>query len=356
MRDGSDNSKIDELLASYLEAADEACAQGQLDTLFEKYIDPQIIFELKAYSTLSIEDKEEICSKAHLRLVTKFRKLRTTTTNGETAPIENTAAYIKTVIKNLRIDHLLAKHPEWRHAANRLKHLASDSDRDLEIFYDVEGVCCVRLMSFDAIPSSFDISETVRKVRETNPRHLFLKIQELTPIVLNIVGHAVYRNDLVRSIVEITGSMRFEEVELPEEIDHLMFDRDKFVESDRQQVKLRLIWSELIKLPPNQRKALLLSLRETRDTEAITLVLKRRIASIAEVADALEIGIEEFSEMFQRLPMSSSEIAELLGIEGSEHSTKEQKVDNLRSVARQLLKKRLGFGQKQTREKKKDGR
>ena len=73
------------------------------------------------------------------------------------------------------------------------------------------------------------------------------------------------------------------------------------------------------------------------------MLLKKRIATIKEIADALEISLEEFSELFARLPMSSNEIAKFLGIEDEGKTSKEQRVDNLRSIARNLLRKRLGI-------------
>lgn len=77
--------------------------------------------------------------------------------------------------------------------------------------------------------------------------------------------------------------------------------------------------------------------------EAVSLLLKKRIATIKEITDALEISLDEFSEIFARLPMTSQEIAEFLDIKDEGKTSKEQKVDNLRRTARDLLRRRLGI-------------
>ena len=146
--------------------------------------------------------------------------------------------------------------------------------------------------------------------------------------------------------LEITEAAQFEETEMPEEMsEYLNHNDEEYLLAKRQKNDLRRIWEEVKTFPTNQRKVLLLSLKESRGVEAVTLLLKKRIASIREIADALEISKDEFFELFIRLPMTSREISDFLGIEDGEKTTKEQKVDNLRSTARNLLRRRLGIRQ-----------
>ena len=84
-------------------------------------------------------------------------------------------------------------------------------------------------------------------------------------------------------------------------------------------------------------------MKESHQVEAVSLLLKKRITTIKEIADALEVSLEEFSEIYARLPMSSREIAECLGIKDKGKTSKEQRVDSLRSIARNLLRRRLGI-------------
>jgi hypothetical protein len=129
---------------------------------------------------------------------------------------------------------------------------------------------------------------------------------------------------------------------MPEEIDRFLNKNDEeYFVSKRQENYLHRIWEEIKTFPPHLRKVMILSLKESRKIEAVTLLLKKRIAAIAEIAQALEVSLEEFSEIFARLPMSSKEIAEFLKIEDEGRTSKEQKVDNLRRIARDLLRKRL---------------
>ena len=163
---------------------------------------------------------------------------------------------------------------------------------------------------------------------------------------MEIANGALMKNALVKAILEITEAAQFEETGMPEEMsEYLNHNDEEYLLAKRQKNDLHRIWEEVKTFPTNQRKVLLLSLKESRGVEAVSLLLKKRIASIREIADALEISKDEFFEIFIRLPMTSREISDFLGIEDGEKTTKEQKVDNLRSIARNLLRRRLGIRQ-----------
>ena len=192
--------------------------------------------------------------------------------------------------------------------------------------------------------SEIELEKIVFHVKEKYPNCLFLKEQELVPSILEFADGALTKNELIKAILEITEAANFEEIELPGEMSELLnYNEDEYLLAKRQKNYLRLIFEEIKTFPVNQRKVLLLSLKEKGKTEVITLLLKKRIATRQEIADLLEVSLEEFSGIFAKLPMTSKEIAEFLNIEDGEKTSKEQKVDNLRSIARSLLRKRLGI-------------
>ena len=261
-----------------------------------------------------------------------------------TTPIRNFLAYISTITFNCRNDFILRKKPVWRHTNHRLKRLQEEADGDWEFFTDDADNKLVGLKGKLKQRSKVEFEEIVSRVREKYPNHLFLKIQELVPIILEIADGALMKNALIKAILEITDSANFEEIGLPGEIsEYLNHNQDEYLLAERKEHYLQIIWAEIRTFPAHLRKVWLLSLKESHQVEAVSLLLKKRITTIKEIADALEVSLEEFSEIFARLPMSSREIADFLGIKDKGKTSKEQRVDNLRRIARDLLRRRLGI-------------
>jgi hypothetical protein len=331
----------DVVLLAFLSAESEAEAEDCLNRLFEETIIPQIQKVLSSYLTLTFDEKEEIQSDTQERILRILRKLRVSVflKTPLIKPINNLSAYTSTVTFNCRKDFILSKQPEWRRNDNRLRRMRDGGE--LIFFTDGEGVQFVCLEFPNETVSEMEFDEIVSQVCRKYPNHLFLKTQILAPSILKTANGALPKNVLIKAILEITDAVNIEEIELPEEMNECV-EKDDLI-AKRQVVYLRRVWDEIKTFPPNQRKVLILSLKESGKTEVVTLLLKKRIATIKEIADALEISLEEFSEIFAKLPMSSAEIAEFLDIKDSEKTSKEQKVDNLRRIARDLLRRRLGI-------------
>jgi hypothetical protein len=87
-------------------------------------------------------------------------------------------------------------------------------------------------------------------------------------------------------------------------------------------------------LPPRQRSSLLLNLRDESGDAALTLLPMLRIATIREIAQALEMPVEKLASLWQELPLEDAVIASFLG------ATRQQ-VINLRKCARERLSRRM---------------
>jgi hypothetical protein len=100
---------------------------------------------------------------------------------------------------------------------------------------------------------------------------------------------------------------------------------------------LQRLWEELRQLPLNQRAALLLNLKDTSGFGCITLFPALGIATVRQLAAALEISPESLAELWNDLPIEDARIAELLGLT-------RQQVINARKSGRERLARRLkGF-------------
>src|SRR5206468_2481028 len=97
---------------------------------------------------------------------------------------------------------------------------------------------------------------------------------------------------------------------------------------------LERLWEEIRQLPPRQRAALLLNLRDAEGRGMIEMLPITGIAGPSEIAAALELPPEQFAALWNELPIEDAAIARLLGCE-------RQQVINLRSVARRRLERRL---------------
>jgi hypothetical protein len=100
---------------------------------------------------------------------------------------------------------------------------------------------------------------------------------------------------------------------------------------------LRRLWEELQQLPLNQRAAFLPQLKDAEGRGRIALFPATGIATLRQLAEALEMRAERFAELWDELPLEDARIAELLGL------TRKQLI-NARKWGRQRLARRLkGF-------------
>lgn len=97
---------------------------------------------------------------------------------------------------------------------------------------------------------------------------------------------------------------------------------------------LERLWREVVSLPPRQRAALLLHLRDEQGRACVDLWTLTGVADAAAVAGALGLPVEEFAELWNELPLDDNRIAARLGLT-------RQQVINLRKSARERLSRRM---------------
>ena len=101
-----------------------------------------------------------------------------------------------------------------------------------------------------------------------------------------------------------------------------------------QRLYLERLWAEVCELPVLQRAALLLNLRDTQGGSAIFFIPHLGIASRNQIAGILGLLEEEFSTLWNDLPLDDARIAEMFGVT-------RQQVINLRKTARERLVRRM---------------
>lgn len=104
------------------------------------------------------------------------------------------------------------------------------------------------------------------------------------------------------------------------------------IETERRH-QLQRIWAEIKELPPRQRAALLLNLRDEGGRGIVDLWIIIGITTPEAMAQALSMETEQFAQVWKDLPLDDNQIAQLLGLT-------RQQVINLRKSARERLGRR----------------
>lgn len=104
-----------------------------------------------------------------------------------------------------------------------------------------------------------------------------------------------------------------------------------------KRIFLKRLWDEVRELPRPQRLAVLLNLREADGRGCLALFPATGVATLRQLAEAMEIPVEQLAELWGRLPLEDAAIGGLLDLT-------RQQVVNLRKSARERLARRLkGF-------------
>jgi RNA polymerase sigma factor (sigma-70 family) len=305
----------DPLLARLLDTRDEAQRSALIGALLAEQADPVIRRSIRhRLGIANPADVDDIRSAVLLRL---FRKL------GQLAiddPIESFANYVATVTYHAVDDYLRKKYPERTLLKNRLRYLLTHDARFALWERDRRTVCG------RAAWSGADGKSSMADLPTGDEQRLADSLER----IFDDAGAPLDLEAVVALFPSGTpGAIR--EVEQP---DPAVSAADRF---EGKELLARL-WTEIEELPPRQRTALLLNLRDTRGVAAMPLLPAAGIG-MARIAACLGIRREELAAMWNDLPFDDHRIAAMLG------ATRQQ-VINLRKSARERLARRLARGNK----------
>lgn len=107
------------------------------------------------------------------------------------------------------------------------------------------------------------------------------------------------------------------------------------IEDEEERIlRLKLVWSELCRLPVNQCASWLLKIADKSDESTLKWLPVFQIATIREIAAAIGQNAETLASLWKDLPLSDHRIAELLG-------ASQRRVINWRKSANERLQRRL---------------
>ena len=317
------------LLESYFQALDPAEAEAALERVVEERAGPlihKIVRSKLAFRRDTTEsDVEDVCSDAMVSLISSLAQLRDQDAAG---PISDFDAFAAVIAYRACSDHVRRKYPEFHRLRNRLRYLLKSTPKfSLWQRHDGEWRCGLSRWNQDAgaaLPDGL--------LLQGDPLQMLEALFERS-------GGPVAFDHAVRIIAQSLGVV--------DRIEHLeaaavpLADPAPLPDDAPQRRQwLARLWSEIIDLPPKQRFALLLNLRDDSGACATTIFIASGVAGMAEIAAALGLTIEEFAEVWRGMPLEDLEIARRLG------ATRQQ-VINLRKCARERLSRRI-FSKKNT--------
>ena len=311
----------DSRLAAYLSATDDRSRATELGAVMEQ-VQNRVRTVLEAYARggwrIGPEDVDEMVSIVTLRVL---RKLRAATVLEEES-LQNLEAYTTTLAKNAMRDFMRRRSPERTRTQQRIRYIFTRDQRLSLWIVDGAAVCGLAAwrVSGGAPASLQDLHAAVRRAAVAT-----IDSPEDAIALLTVVMKPVRLRDLVASVThgEPERLSEADEAETGSTIDRV---------EARQY--LTVLWQEVQQLPPRQRAALLLNLREPSSGNAVTLFVVLGIATLDAIADAVEMSTAELSAIWDDLPLDDLRIAQHLGVE-------RQQVINMRKSARERLTRRM---------------
>jgi RNA polymerase sigma factor (sigma-70 family) len=350
----------DSLLIPFLQSVDRDESQRLLEHLIVDQAGPlirQIVrrklrgsFDRDDYTILR-QDSEDVASQTVIRLIRSLGELKADPQGKAILDFEN---YVAVVTYHTCNEHLRQKHPRRWRLRNRLRYLLTR--REGFALWEDRGEWLCSLAGPDAGSDGSSRGRSLRELRLSPDASQQVGLssdaaQRLDPAlvveaILKWAGRPVELDDLVDLVA---GWWGISDQVLASESEDAVGDRLDLLPSSTEDVSVLLerrvhlerLWKEIQELPVRQRSALLLNLRDEQGQGVIELLPLTGVASIRQIARALDMADEQFAALWNGLPLDDAAIAGLLGIT-------RQQVINLRKSARERLarrmKKRLGVG------------
>jgi DNA-directed RNA polymerase specialized sigma24 family protein len=328
-----------DLLSIYFNSFDPIECERALERLFSEKISPLVNAALRRKMRVSMSpddltsrngDALELSADIRAQLVEVFARFKS---NGLENPIQNLDAYIRVITANTFNQFLRDRYPTRLRLKNKILYIfrhrpglsvwQDDSTTHVCGRAEWSGRASINSIQLESRLQDFEHEQSVASIDDNK------KIIEAIEELLQRLDSPVRLNDLTNTVAKWLGLAG-------------PYDRDvcidEVVEGENEadlvlnRIALQEFWHLLRKLSPEHRKALLLNLRDPAGDNLLAFLPILRIASIREIAAAVEMSPEELAEIWDRLPLDDNAIAERL-------SLKRQQVINLRQSARAQLRR-----------------
>jgi RNA polymerase sigma factor (sigma-70 family) len=319
----------DRLLRDYLVAETYAEVEARLASILEDFAKP-IIRRIVA-SVLrgpAARDAEDVVSDTLARLLRRLRELKS---DPSAHPIHDLRGYVATAAYNSCHERLRETYPARNRLRNQLHYLLNHHPA-FAIWRTGHGrfVCGNRRWIGQPPGSGEWLGRFSLGARSDLSAQNRAQIVALVEEVFRQAGAPMEVDALVDAIAQ---AIHLEEERTEPSSSDSEPSRSAAIDSHLElRMSLRQLWDDVRQLPPRQRTALLLSLRDLHGRELLSFLPYTRTATIAQIAEALQIPAARLAGLWKDLPLDDVTIGQLLG-------ASRQQVIKLRRLARERLRR-----------------
>jgi hypothetical protein len=345
---------IDHQLLPFINAHSEAESQAALEQLICGQAQPLIrdivSFKLRASSSgwssnRDGQEVEDVSSEVIVRLVGALRECKSAPAER---PIANLRSYVAVMAYNASDAYLRQKYPRRFSLKNKIKYVLTHH-AGLAFWETESGATLCGFASWRQMKKTGAGAQRLDQGRAGIRDFLRNKseggaLERMDPgdqvaAVCEFAGSPLEIDELVTVMAEIWGVRDApptgeQDSATLSSLGELSDPAQRFDAILDHRARIKQVWNEMLQLPIRQRVALLLNLRDEHGGSAVAMLPILRIASIQEIAEALEITDEEMAILWNELPLEDAVIGKRLG------ATRQQ-VSNLRKCARERLSRRL---------------
>ena len=331
----------DPRLQPFFDACTDASAAAALETLLggeTEAVVGETVRRALGGSGVGRAHAPDVAGDVRLRLVRKLWSLR----RGVGEPIENFLGYVVTTAEHGAYAFLRQQYPERTRFRNRVRY-ATAHHAGTMLSSDADGVWLCRTgRAVRPAPASGATRAFLDDPRSWFAARRIDMLQALPALLDELLvqlDEAIELDRLVDTLAGILGIVDARPVAVREgtrgSLEQLADPAAAISEVLEQRQHLECVWREIESLPPRQRAALLLNLRDPQGGAVLQLLPSTGVASTMQIAAALEIGTTQLARIWDDLPLDDLSIADRLGVT-------RQQVINLRKSARARLARRVG--------------
>ncbi|HKQ74503.1 MAG TPA: hypothetical protein VJ810_12500 [Blastocatellia bacterium] len=337
------------LFGLYLKAATEEDAEHLLASLVAQHIIP-VIKEIVDYKlrftsgrlprAADDQQREDVNHDALVRLLTQLRAFRT---QPQEQAIRDLRGYAAVITYRACYTYLRRKYPRRHLLKNRLRYILSHQP-GFALWAEEGKETIAGYDAWRGLEAPARASEGLAQLVEDAHGRLPAEVltndcaerrpADLLAAIFDQVGAPVTLDDLINAVARLWGIKERATESTSETLDYLPDSRPDAGSMAERREFLQALWVEISQLPARQRRALLLNLRDADGSGCIALFPLTGVATMRQIAAALEMPAEELATLWGRLPLDDLELAESL-------SLTRQQVINLRKAARARLARRL---------------
>ncbi len=337
----------DVALLAFLRAADEPTSSSAVEALICEFAQPIINNIIRSklrvgyYADRDLTDEEaaDLVSDVTLKLVGRLRELKS---DPSARAIKNFRGYVAVTAYHSCDEYLRKKYPKRYRLKNQLHYVLTHRE-GFSVWENDAGVLCCGFAEWKNQKHPIKqpgLSELVdAQVPHSGSRGGKLIPPDQLAAIFKHSGGPLELDDLVSLVAEL---WQIKDDPLPstsiddETAAHLAQTQPQKQLDSRmdQRVQLEKLWVEICQLPPRQRVALLLSLRDDHGRGLLCLLPLIGIASVRQIAETLAMSADRLSTLWNQLPLEDAMIADTLGVT-------RQQVVNLRKCARARLLRRV---------------